>query len=87
MAGFENVSPQSILVGAAVISLVYTICLSLHRLYLSPIAEFPGPKLAAASLWYEFYHDVIRGGQYTYKIEQMHDIYGRLPLRFPARWD
>ena len=49
----------------------------IHRLYLSPIAKFPGPKLAALTLWYEFYHDVVRGGQYGFKIADLHDQYGK----------
>ena len=57
--------------------LLYLVCLAIYRLYLSPIAKFPGPKLAALSLWYEFYHDVVRGGQYCFKINELHDQYGR----------
>lgn len=56
---------------------VYIVGLAFYRLYLSPIAKFPGPKLAALTLWYEFYHDVIRGGQYVFKINELHDQYGR----------
>ncbi|KAB8291534.1 hypothetical protein EYC80_006336 [Monilinia laxa] len=46
------------------------------RLYFSPIAKFPGPKLAAVSILYEIYHEIILGGQYTFKIRKMHDEYG-----------
>jgi cytochrome P450 len=51
---------------------------AVYRLYLSPIAKFPGPKLAALTYWYEFYYDVIKdgGGKYTRKIEELHEIYG-----------
>ena len=50
----------------------------IYRLYLSPIAKFPGRKLAALTLWYEFYYDVIKGGQYVWEIEKMHQKYGTL---------
>ena len=56
--------------------LLYLVSLAVYRLYLSPIANFPGPKLAALTLWYEFYHDVVRGGQYVFKINELHDQYG-----------
>ncbi|KAL8744897.1 MAG: hypothetical protein Q9184_007940, partial [Pyrenodesmia sp. 2 TL-2023] len=34
------------------------------------------PKLAAATLWYEFYFDVICKGRYTWEIGKMHKKYG-----------
>ena len=71
-------SALSLYVGAAGVSAtaLYLACLAIYRLYLSPIAKFPGPRLAALSLWYEFYHDVVRGGQYCFKINELHDQYG-----------
>lgn len=60
----------------AVLSLLYTVWLAFSRLYLSPIAKFPGPKLAAVTLWYQFYYDVFHKGQYTWEIERMHEKYG-----------
>lgn len=62
--------------------LLYLVCLALYRLYLGPIAKFPGPKLAALSLWYEFYYDVVRGGQYCFKISELHDQYG-MAISYP----
>lgn len=46
------------------------------RLYLSPVASFPGPRLAALTFWFEFYYDVIKGGKYTSKIAELHRQYG-----------
>ena len=40
---------------AVTISLVYLCCLDISRLYFSPLAKFPGPKLTAATGWYETY--------------------------------
>ncbi|TGO37583.1 hypothetical protein BHYA_0093g00080 [Botrytis hyacinthi] len=56
--------------------LVYQVTLVVYRLYFSPLAKFPGPKLAAASLWYEFYYDVWCDGQFTFKIRELHKVYG-----------
>ena len=60
--------------------------LAVYRLYGSPIAKFPGPKLAALTFWYEFYYDVIKQGQYTWEIGRMHDKYGMrvAPTAFDA---
>ncbi|SPO05572.1 related to cytochrome P450 CYP3/CYP5/CYP6/CYP9 subfamilies [Cephalotrichum gorgonifer] len=50
--------------------------LAVYRLYFSPLAKFPGPKLAALSNWYEFYYDVIREGDFTWQIKKLHEKYG-----------
>ncbi|KAH7407097.1 putative P450 monooxygenase [Phaeosphaeria sp. MPI-PUGE-AT-0046c] len=64
-------------IGLAVTTLcVYIAGLAIYRLYIHPLAKFPGPKLAALTLWYEFYHDVVRGGQYVFKIDELHKQYG-----------
>jgi len=58
------------------ILLLYIIGLTVQRLYFSPIAKFPGPKLAAATFWYEFYFDVIKRGRYIWQIQKLHEEYG-----------
>ncbi|CAF9920936.1 MAG: hypothetical protein HETSPECPRED_004387 [Heterodermia speciosa] len=54
----------------------YLIIGSIYRLYFHPLAKVPGPKLAALTLWYEFYHDFIRKGKYLWVIGDMHAKYG-----------
>ena len=61
---------------AAFATVLFTLYGIVWRLYLSPVANFPGFKLAAVTFWYEFYYDVIKGGQYVYEIERMHKEYG-----------
>jgi hypothetical protein len=51
--------------------------------FLGPLSKFPGPKLAAATLWYEFYYDVILKGRYTFKIKELHKQYGIYELLSP----
>ncbi|CAD6587386.1 MAG: hypothetical protein ASARMPREDX12_002831 [Alectoria sarmentosa] len=38
----------------------------------------PGPKLAAATGWYEFYYDCLLAGKYIFEIERMHEVYGSI---------
>lgn len=61
-----------------VVCLVYATLLIIYRLTFHPIAKFPGPKIAAATKWYEFYHDCIKGGGglFSYEIDRMHEKYG-----------
>ena len=47
-----------------------------YRLFFSPIARFPGPKLAAATDIYEFYYNWWCQGKYVFEIEKMHQKYG-----------
>jgi hypothetical protein len=63
--------------GYAVFGLfTYTFYGIVWRLYFSPVAKFPGPKLAAVTFWYELYFDVVEHGSCVYEIERMHRIYG-----------
>ncbi|KAK5659472.1 hypothetical protein OQA88_673 [Cercophora sp. LCS_1] len=56
--------------------LVQGLCVGIYRLYLSPLASIPGPKLAALTHWYEGYYEVWLGGQYFKRLEQLHREYG-----------
>ncbi|KAL8708338.1 MAG: hypothetical protein Q9225_007619 [Loekoesia sp. 1 TL-2023] len=69
---FREVFPYII-----ILSLLYTVSLVLYRIFLSPLASVPGPILAAATGWYEFYFDCILTGQMTYQIDRLHQVYGR----------
>ena len=58
--------------------IVYCCGLGVYRLYFSPLAKFPGPKLAAITEWYETYFELFKGigGQYTFHIKELHEQYG-----------
>lgn len=59
---------------------LYFTSLAFYRLFLDPLAKFPGPKLAALTRYYEAYYDLIRNGQYTFKIAELHKKYGILAI-------
>ncbi|KAF1991023.1 cytochrome P450, variant [Aulographum hederae CBS 113979] len=71
-----SVTTENILVASAVFFTIYLTSLAFHRLYLSPISHFPGPKFAALSKWYEFYYEVILRGKYSEHIAELHKVYG-----------
>ena len=61
----------------AACSVVYVFVLYIYRMYFDRLSHIPGPKLAAATLLYEFYYDVVLKCQYTYKIRELHKQYGQ----------
>lgn len=63
-------------VGLALFTTAYTVYLIISRLYFSPISHIPGPKLAAATWWYDFYYQVVQGGKFYKKIAELHKQYG-----------
>ncbi|PQE18724.1 cytochrome P450 protein [Rutstroemia sp. NJR-2017a BBW] len=61
----------------AILAIVgYSVSLVIYRLYFSPLAGFPGPKLTAATEWYEIYYNVVKGGKFFRKIPEWHEKYG-----------
>lgn len=61
---------------ALALYLLYLVIGGIYRLYFHPLAQFPGPKLAALTGWYEFYHDIIHRGCFIWKLQELHDCYG-----------
>ena len=80
MLTFGGLNLVLLCVGA---SFLYCSVLVFYRLVLSPLARFPGPKVTAATLWYEFYFEVIKRGQFTFKVRDWHKKYGTSSSPFP----
>jgi hypothetical protein len=68
---------RELAVGSLGAVLLYSTLVVAYRLFLSPIARFPGPKLAAATEWYEFYFQLIKDGQWGRQVERLHEKYGK----------
>ena len=75
---YASPSFTSLFAIAAAIPVLYGVVLAVYRLYLSPLAGFPGPKLAALTQYYEGYYDLVSGGggNFTRRIKRMHEMYG-----------
>jgi hypothetical protein len=71
-------SAPVLIITLIVLSISYSLVLTVYRLTLHPLAQFPGPKLNAATGWYEFYLKKNRGPRQTFafEIERMHQRYG-----------
>jgi hypothetical protein len=56
---------------------VYCTLLIIYRLYFHPLSHIPGPKLAAITHGYEFYHNIVRGGLFVWEVRRLHQVYGK----------
>ena len=74
--GFQSIAYSDTLILAFSLGSCWLLYGAIWRLYMSPIAGFPGPRFAALTFWNEFYYDVIRKGQYTWKIVDYDKKYG-----------
>jgi hypothetical protein len=48
----------------------------IYRLFFHPLANVPGPRLAAATWLYEIYYDLVQGGQFVFQLRKLHEKYG-----------
>lgn len=78
LAGMLLAAPVSYTALAATSAALWIITLAVYRLWFHPLSKFPGPKIAALTLWYETYYDVWQRGKHIYKVKEMHEKYGRL---------
>lgn len=84
VAMFELLDSSTVLHSLAVTLLFYLTIGAIRRVYLSPLSKFPGPKLAALTLWNEFYWDVVKRGLFMWRIQEMHEKYGSREIFAPC---
>lgn len=84
--------PKMLSAALLIANALFLVSRIVYRLWFSPLAHIPGPKIAgqkhsllarfqiivsiALTSLYCAYHDIIRGGQYVWVIEAMHQKYG-----------
>lgn len=69
---------MTLLLWAALAFVAYLTGLFIFRLHLSPLArtKIPGPKLGALSKFYEAYYEVVKKGQLSFKLDELHEKHG-----------
>ncbi len=85
MSRFQTLKGFDLVGYGLLLGTLYYVGLVIWRLFFHPLSKFPGPRLAAATRWYEFYHDVILGGVTVKRYPALHKRYGmhrllRIPL-------
>ncbi|KAL8803889.1 MAG: hypothetical protein Q9200_006034, partial [Gallowayella weberi] len=70
---FDLYSIEGILCASLVSYLLFR---SFYRLLLDPLSSIPGPSIAALTTHYQTYFNIIKGGQFLFKIRDLHEAYG-----------
>ncbi|USW59770.1 Putative cytochrome P450 [Septoria linicola] len=60
----------------AIVFIIYLVSARVRRILLQSLPHIPGPWLAKVTYLYEFWFDVVLGGQYIWAIRAMHETYG-----------
>ena len=63
-------------------TLIWSLYSALYNVYFHPLTRFPGPKLAAASKYWLFYQEFVRGISLSDIRDDLHAQYGA-PSSFP----
>ncbi|KAI9511645.1 putative P450 monooxygenase [Russula earlei] len=71
-----TISVQHVLLAVIVSALTWVICSAFYNVYLHPLARFPGPKLAAASTYWLFHQEFVRGISLSDIRDDLHSQYG-----------
>lgn len=73
---FANISPLLLFAWLCASWIVWYAIAVIHRLFFHPLAKVPGPRLAAATLFYQTWYCFVGGSRFYIKIEKLHEQYG-----------
>ena len=57
-------------------AVLWVVCKAVYNVYFHPLAKYPGPALAAASLWWQIWVEVVNAQSLSLKLIELHSIYG-----------
>ena len=61
-------------------ALVAAVLRAIYNVYFHSLSRFPGPKLAAASFWWQTYIDILEQKPWATKLVELHNTYGACKL-------
>jgi hypothetical protein len=77
-------SVQNVLFALIAAVLTWVFLSAFYNVYLHPLARFPGPTLAAASKYWLFYQEFVKGVSLSDVRDELHAQYGTLRFFQPA---
>jgi hypothetical protein len=77
-ATMASITYENVALAGVVLFLAYSTVLITYRLFFHPLRHFPGSKICAATLWYDFYYDCVKRGTLIWQIEKLHEKYGKV---------
>jgi hypothetical protein len=77
-------SVQNVLFALIAAVLTWSSWSAFYNVYLHPLARFPGPKLAAASKYWLFYQEFVKGVSLSDVRDELHAQYGAFRFFQPA---
>ena len=85
VSGTTSANAQPLIWLGAALALLLVISKYVYRLTWHPLAQFPGPRLAAATNLYGAYIDLGTSNSYTKSFPALHQQYGPIPSHFLTR--
>jgi hypothetical protein len=71
-------NPWEFIGSILVMGVVACLLVAFKRIYLHPLSGIPGPRLAAATMWYSIYYEVWKDGELVEHLKYLHELYGVL---------
>jgi len=78
MEHFTSLPSMSVIVCLAVFLVSANVAQAIKLLYFHPLARYPGPLLAASTMWYKTYYDIVMDGGWAEHLEHLHSVYGKI---------
>ena len=85
LAFARNIALREIVLAIVALYTIFIVVEGIRRVWFHPLSRYPGPRLAALTLWWQCYYDVFLngGGQLLAHLEPLHEKYGMCPYILP----
>ena len=77
-----TLSVPNVLLALITVLLTWSLYSALYNVFLHPLARFSGPRLAAASKYWLFYQEFVKGNSLSDIRDELHAQYGALSTHF-----